>query len=386
MEQIKITQSEVEVLKKFAPVLVEGFEYGASFFVSDLTQAVYKTSSSKWDCPVANVGSINKAGGVADSFIKSAQVSLRHFSRSDYGVRMAALGGPVFTDDSGSVAGSWYIVVPQLHPVARAFDDFAPIITAMLPEGGVLFMTDLEKLTNKQGSDKFSIGTFNVGDSMQNSIAAEVIKNGKELDQEVEKSTFGVATHISCYPLFDDQTSELVATFGMILPRELAISLKTMAASLSEGLEQMAAALQEIAASASEVSETQGALHTEIMNIQKLSGEINEVLTFIKQIADETKMLGLNAAIEAARAGEAGRGFGVVAEEIRKLSDQSKDTVAEIRELTTKIEVSLTDTVKSSDSTIMSAEQQAAAVEEVNASIEEITVMAEHLKKLSDNL
>jgi methyl-accepting chemotaxis protein len=56
-------------------------------------------------------------------------------------------------------------------------------------------------------------------------------------------------------------------------------------------------------------------------------------------MADETQMSGLNAAIEAARAGDAGRGFGVVAEEIRKLSDQSKQTAEQIRQLTKTIEV-----------------------------------------------
>lgn len=58
-----------------------------------------------------------------------------------------------------------------------------------------------------------------------------------------------------------------------------------------------------------------------------------------ENMADETQMSGLNAAIEAARAGDAGRDFGVVAEEIRKLSDQSKQTAEQIRQLTKTIEV-----------------------------------------------
>jgi len=75
---------------------------------------------------------------------------------------------------------------------------------------------------------------------------------------------------------------------------------------------------------------------------------INSVMEFIKEIADETKMLGLNAAIEAARVGEAGRGFGVVAEEIRKLSQESKKTVVQIKELTQGIEKSMAETADAS--------------------------------------
>ncbi|HEX3010484.1 MAG TPA: methyl-accepting chemotaxis protein [Syntrophomonadaceae bacterium] len=255
----------------------------------------------------------------------------------------------------------------------------------MLPEGGELYISDLDKFSYVQGSEKFSIN-LKVGDSLANTFTSAVVSSGKPGDKELPANVYGVPTHVSCYPLRDDGTSEMVGTFGLILPRELANSLKTMAGSLSEGLEQMAAALQEIAASASEVAQTQGTLHSEIITIQKVSQEINEVLTFIKQIADETKMLGLNAAIEAARAGDAGRGFGVVAEEIRKLSDQSKETVVEIRELISKIEGTIVETVKSSDATIISAEQQASAVQEVNASIEEISAMSEQLKKLADSL
>ncbi|GAA0077239.1 methyl-accepting chemotaxis protein [Clostridium sp. CTA-5] len=80
----------------------------------------------------------------------------------------------------------------------------------------------------------------------------------------------------------------------------------------------------------------------EAIQSSKVVEEINVLSESIMQITSQTNLLALNAAIEAARAGEAGKGFSVVAEEIRKLAEQSKDTVIEIQNITGKV----TDAVK----------------------------------------
>lgn len=80
-------------------------------------------------------------------------------------------------------------------------------------------------------------------------------------------------------------------------------------------------------------------------------------------------MLGLNVAIEAARAGEHGRGFGVVADEIRKLSTQSKETADNIRNLLDAIQEAVEQSVSNSKSTLRSAEEQAVGVEKISVSL-----------------
>ncbi len=159
--------------------------------------------------------------------------------------------------------------------------------------------------------------------------------------------------------------------------------MKAMSSVLNEGLEQISATMEELAASATEISANQTNLNNEIKNVNIVTGKIDSVMDFIKDIADETRLLGLNAAIEAARAGDAGLGFGVVAQEIRKLSADSKETVGKIRELTTIIKESVDKTVNMGSSTTDTIDQQAAAIEQVTTSVMEIASLTVQLSQLA---
>ncbi|MDQ1275918.1 MAG: methyl-accepting chemotaxis protein [Euryarchaeota archaeon] len=149
-----------------------------------------------------------------------------------------------------------------------------------------------------------------------------------------------------------------------------------------------------------------------IKELDSKSQQINEIITLITRIADQTNMLALNAAIEAARAGEHGRGFSVVADEVRKLAEESGTAAKDISRLIDEIRVSISNTVESIEASknnvkngslsvseevemvtgIVSTineitnmiEDVAAATEEQSASIEEITSTLEDISSISE--
>jgi methyl-accepting chemotaxis protein len=90
-----------------------------------------------------------------------------------------------------------------------------------------------------------------------------------------------------------------------------------------------------------------GGMNTNISGLSEMAGNINTFVTTISSISDQTNLLALNAAIEAARAGDAGRGFSVVADEVRSLANNTSDSAKEVSELVKTIIETTGDTVNS---------------------------------------
>lgn len=377
----------VDYLKSIAELQVDIIPGGALYLIIEGDTFTWRKASETFDLNIFQVGEKLSPNSIAGIAMKENRKIVQNVPRSLYGVRLKTIAQPL-VNENGEAVGAFSIVFPQLHPVAKSFENFAPILAEMFPEGAFLYLSDLTKIIYRQSSKKFDMPNIQIGYNLkEEDIASKVIKTKQPFTTELNSSKYGVPVLITCYPLFDeDNPKEIVATLGVVIPKLLANNLCEMSGNLENGLSGIASAIEQLSASASNIHTNEQELNKEINEIISLSERINAISTFIQKIADETNMLGLNAAIEAARAGESGRGFSVVAQQIRKLSEQSKSTVPEIKRLTDSIKVKVTATSERSQSSLTSSVEQASATHEISASIEEITSMSEELSKIAHNL
>lgn len=152
---------------------------------------------------------------------------------------------------------------------------------------------------------------------------------------------------------------------------------------INDKLSNISASMNELTATASDVKMNQDELNKGIQEVNEISGKINDFTSLIKDIAKQTRLLGLNASIEAARAGTVGAGFSVVAEEIGKLAGNSSDTVDKIQDITARITVAVNETVTKGEQTAGIVSDQTEAIDKSSRDLEELSRSANELYSLA---
>lgn len=386
-----IAYEDVAAIKTFIELIVDLVPGGVDFGISDLEKIIWKCPSKTFQVQKYSIGLRIPPKSVVARSIQLGEPQQENIPAEVYGVRINLHIIPIIENEG--VVGTLAIVLPRLHKIEAAFNNFAPVIADMFPEGGHLIITEKDQVTYSQPSSKWSLPGIKEGIAISSNIPTDiqslikrVINKNRTESTEFYADIIDQTILVTSYPLEDDDRSLVLGTFSTVVPKSNAARLRQLASSLSESLNGISAVSQELAASASDIHYNEDQLNNRIKAIDNLIKQIIEVVGFITNIANETKMLGLNAAIEAAKAGESGRGFGVVAEEIRRLSDESKNTVNRVKTLINDIKAGIKETIENSNVVIKSTEEQAASSQELMASVEEITRLADELDSMAKSI
>lgn len=232
--------------------------------------------------------------------------------------------------------------------------------------------------TNQSGSQ--------VGKPVKGQVSLECLEQGRRVVKVIpqEKSPYGIPYVACALPIKDGERVIGCITTAQLLDKQQ--KFLSVAADLASSAEELTAGMQEMAAGAQTVSTTSNDLETLSQELAKASSQTNDIVHFIKTIADQTNLLGLNAAIEAARVGDMGRGFSVVAEEVRKLATASATSVKEIAVALGTIQASVNKLADKSKMLDTIVGTQTTAVQEMAQASQTLAVLASDLSQVASTM
>lgn len=266
--------------------------------------------------------------------------------------------------------------------ILQSFSEVSPYLSSLLDEEVSFALTDREKFIDFLPGENI-IPDITVGEAIkEGSSTQEALKTKKVVCKIVPEHVFGFKLKSIAVPL-KGSNGEIagVVSIGKSLKKQEEIL--NLSKNLSMALNQISSASSEVSGGVQNTAASNEVILREANEAFEKTKNTDEILSFIKNIEKQTNLLGLNASIEAARAGELGKGFSVVASEIRKLSNSSNESIAKINQVIKEIQASVENILNSIKLVNETSHNQAAALEELTASIQELNTTAESLEEIS---
>ena len=255
-------------------------------------------------------------------------------------------------------------------------------------EGICMWVTDTEQFVGLVKGRDSPGDFFAVGEPIQQGgTAREALKIKKVINRYLPPEIYGVEANVIAVPIYDSDNRDIpVGVLGLSKSRKYQAGVLDISEKLLTSMEQLGQASNEIAIGAEQISVQSNHISSLTQTVVATTGEVKEAMQQVRNIAQQTKLLGINAMIEAAHAAAAGKGFYVVAEEIRKLADVSKEVTIGVDKILKEVEEKMDLVVAAIQKSLDSTTSQAASTQELAASLQEITSVTENLISLAKYL
>jgi archaellum component FlaC len=247
-------------------------------------------------------------------------------------------------------------------------------------------ITDHEKYTLVKQPETYKVSIAVDMPIEKEGIAVDAMKTRKKQSYRYPKEAFGFPIIAYSIPLINPKTNNVVGTITYSTSQERENEVIEMASQLQNFSDNLGASSEELAASSEQFCSSSQNVFTLVDKTKEDITSMDDVISYIRSIADTTNLLGLNAAIEAARAGEHGRGFSVVAEEIRKLATNSKESVGQINEKLVTIKENINAIIDVLNDFSSMTQSQSAQAEEIASGGQQLNKLSHSLYELSKNI
>lgn len=269
------------------------------------------------------------------------------------------------------------------NKLQQAFDELIPYMQSFFEDEVAFTISTVDRFIKVVNSKTINMNAH-PGDLLRPGGAAyECIKAKKTVSLIVPKEVFGIEIKAVGIPV-KDENGLIVGSIVLVKSLKRHYEMLNLSSTLKNSLIEISSASNLISDGIEKTVETNDKVFAEVNEAQSSAKNTDEVLSFVKNVASQTNLLGLNAAIEASRAGELGRGFSVVANEIRKLSNSSSASISEITTTLQKIQVSVNKIAEGITATTDTFKEQLSQIQHMNAELQNLSALAARLTELSE--